>query len=157
MKRALWFVALLAVFAPRAGAQVQDVTFDDPIQITSTTPVAVESISVSGDAPFDVALTAHVYAEGGGFNHERYEIGICKGSASGAFVGRALWRPGDKTVARGPYESDTIAITGFDANVSGSATYVLCVRKFDSGAPDLRLYPRGINATQAPAGTSIRP
>jgi hypothetical protein len=156
MKRALWFLAWFSVVAPHAGAQVQDVTFDDQITITSTTPVAVESIGVSGDAPFDVALTAHVYAEGGGFNHERYEIGICKGSASGALVGSTLWRPGDKTVARGPFEADVIAITGFDANVSGSATYVLCVRKFDSGAPDLRLYPRGINATQAPAGTSLR-
>ena len=156
MKRALWCLAWLSVVALRAGAQVQEVSFDDPVEITSTTPVAVESIHVSGDAPFDVALAAHVYAEGGGFNHDRYTIGICKGSATGAFVGSTLWRPGDKTVARGPYESDTIAVTGFEANVSGSATYVLCVSKFNADAPDLTLYPRGINATQAPAGTSLR-
>jgi hypothetical protein len=156
MKRALWCLAWLSVVAPRAGAQVQERTFDDQIEITSTTPVAVESIHVSGDAPFDVALTAHVYAEGSGFNHDRYEIGICKGSASGAFVGSTLWRPGDKTVARGAFEADSIALTGFEANVSGSATYVLCAGKFNAEARDLTLYPRGINATQAPAGTSLR-
>jgi hypothetical protein len=156
MKRILWCLAWLSVLAPRAGAQVQEISFDDQIEITSTTPVAVESISVSGDAPFDAALTAHVYAEGGGFNHDRYQIGICKGNASGAFVGSTLWRPGDKTVARGDFEADTIAVTGFEANVSGPATYVLCVSKFNSDAPDLTLYPRGINASQAPAGTSLR-
>lgn len=149
-------LASLALAAAPAAAQVQEVGFDDPILVESTAPVAVESIEVTGTSPFDVALTAHVYAEGTGFAHERYEIAIRRGSAAGALVGRAIWRPGDKTVARGYYEGEPIALTGFDAGAAGPTTYVLTASKIEADAPAIRLYPRGLDASAAPAGTSLR-
>ena len=153
MKWVPWIAICLAPAI--ASAQVQETTFGDPITISSTTPVAVESIAVSAAGSYDVALTAHVYAEVTGADGGRYRIGICAGSASGPQVGSALWRPGDRTPRRSPYESDTTTITGFDAGVTGPTTYVLCVSKFDSGSPDLTLYPRGLDAVTAPAGASL--
>lgn len=149
-------LASLVVAAAPAAAQVQEVGFDDPIYVESTTPVALESIEVADEAPFDVALTAHVYAEGTGFAHERYEIALRRGGAAGAVVGSAIWRPGDKTVARGDYEGDAIALTGFDASVASATTYVLTARKIEADAPTIRIYTRGLDASAAPAGTSLR-
>lgn len=155
MKGMQWIAPVLCLGPAIASAQVQETTFGDPVTVDSSAFVAVESIEVSHAGSYDVALTAHVYGELVGSDGGRYRIGICAGSTSGPQVGSALWRPGNRTPARSTYESDTTTITGFAANVTGPATFVLCASKFDSGSPDLTLYPRGLNAVTAPAGTSL--
>lgn len=62
-------VTVLSLSPTDARAQRQDRNFADPITIASTIPVAVTSLVVSSPEPYDVALTAHVYLEGAGFDY----------------------------------------------------------------------------------------
>lgn len=149
------FVLVLLLAAQSARAQVQDLTFNNTIDITSTTPVALATLVVPGSGMADVALSAHVYLEGAGFDYDGYVIAICKDSESGSEVGAAEWRPGDKTPASGVFEADTLLVTGFLRNVPLPASFVLCAYKWVGTSPDITATLRGLNAEAAPAGTTL--
>jgi len=154
LRRRSTSILVLLVLARAARAQLQDVTFDNPVDVTSSTPVAVATLVVPGSGVSDVALTAHVYLEGAGFAYDSYAIRICKDSAAGVEVGEAEWRPGDRTPASGTFEADTVLVTGFDRAVL-PATYVLCANKTGAASPDVTAYVRGFNAETAAAGTTL--
>lgn len=147
---------LNAVTAPAGGrlAGTQTTEFSDTVPLT-TTPALLASVSVDAGTDSDIALTGHVFLEGQGLGGgNRYEIGICRGSASGPMIGRTLWRPPSGAEPTG-YSGDTIAITGFDAGVSGHVTYVLCGMKQSSGDPDSTASLRGLHAVRAPSGEVV--
>ena len=154
MLRRLFILALLLA-AHSVRAQVQDITFNDTVDITSTTPVAVATLAVPGTGLADVALSAHVYLEGAGFDYDSYVIAICKDSESGSEVGAAEWRPGDKTPASGVFEADTLLVTGFLHNVPLPATFTVCAYKWVGTSPDVTASLRGFNAEAAPVGTTL--
>jgi hypothetical protein len=148
-------ILVLLVAAQAARAQVQDVTFANQVVVNSTTPIALATLALPIGSLADVALTAHVYLEGAGFDYDSYVISICKDSASGSEVGVAVWTPGDKTPASGVFEADTLLVTGFERNVTLPATYVVCARKANATSPDVTASVRGFDAEVAPAGTSL--
>lgn len=138
------------------GTRLEGVSDDDGLvevrSIDSATPEALDTVSIDAGAASDVALVAYVTVQGnnlgGGY---RYEIGICRGTAEGPFVGRTLWRP---PLASG-FTADVIAITGFDEERSGDQTYVICASKYDAAAPTLGVSYTGMNAAVALAGTRL--
>ena len=131
----------------------------DTTQISSTSRVAVGTLSVASGEPADLVLTAHLYLEGRAFTHLIYDIGICRDTASGLRVGRTFWRPAE-TASTTSFRGDALVLTGFDSAVSGSATYVLCVGKLHDEAPDITALLHGLSAhllaesTVAPTATS---
>jgi hypothetical protein len=128
------------------GFGTQTHGFSSPVDLTSTTRVAVDSIVTSHPGVYDVRLAAHAYVETSDFDFSRYEVAICRDSAAGYVVGRALWRPNRRTTDEN-FIADAVTVTGFDAGRSGDTTYVLCARKFDGLAPDAYIAMRGLVAT----------
>ena len=148
---------VLCLLAAPARAQFQVTTFDfgSEVEINSTTRVAVATLPVEGSGVRDVALTAHVYLEGAGFDGSQYAVGICRGSATGTLVGFGFWSPGEKTPTSGVFEADTVTVTAFDSSVTLPATYVVCVSKQAASSPAVTAWVRGFNAQTAPPGTRL--
>ena len=155
MKRLLLLPLVAVCFASEGRAQVQEVDFADPVVIDSTARVAVATLAVAGTGVRDVALTAHVYVEGGDFAGNAYGFAICRDSAAGPAVGYTFWRPGDKSPEQIPFESDTVTLTAFDASASLPATYVVCADKVIAGSPAITAHIRGFNADTAAPGTRL--
>lgn len=109
--------------------------------VTSTSYVLIDSITINDTETFDVSLTAYVVLEASGDSPGRYYIDIKVGSISGTTVARGWWRPGSAS----GYQSDTIAFTGFHNGVSGPVTYVLCARKLDSADANALIHQYGLN------------
>ena len=148
MSLRLSLIICTAIVLPGAAqAQVQRTDFDSVV-VTSTSAVAVDSITVDATGTLDVALTAHLYVEGQGFNPGRYDIGLCRGDENGPKVGRIFFRPRE-TAQPASFEGYEVSVTGFDAGVTGPVSYVLCAAKFDESAPDLVISLRGLNAMMA--------
>lgn len=109
--------------------------------VSSTTQVLVGSVYVGDTYSKDVSINAHVVLEASTTSSGgRYEVVIRRGGSSGTIVGQGWWRP---PVASG-YHAETISFTGFDNNISGAYTYYLYARKYDSGAPNAGIGPRGL-------------
>jgi hypothetical protein len=128
------------------GFGTQTLDFSSTVTLTSNTRVAVDSIVTSHPGVYDVRLAAHAYLETMSFDFSRYEVALCRDSAAGPVVGRALWRPNRRTTDTN-FIADTVTLTGFDAGRTGDTTYVLCARKFDGFAPDADIALRGLVAT----------
>jgi hypothetical protein len=122
--------------------------------VDSTSWSQLAAITVAAPSASDLVLTAHVVVGGLGLgNGFAYEFGICKETAGGTLVGDTRWRP-PLTASAGTSSGDTIALTGFDANVSGTLHYLLCARKVDASAPALTALELGLHAVRAPTGTT---
>jgi hypothetical protein len=148
-------ILVLCLASPAVHAQVQNLDLHDTVAITSTTAVAVASVTAQGTGTGDVALSAHVLLEGAGFDYDDYQVAICKDSATGSHVGEAFWTPGDKTPTTQVFEGDTLFVTGFDHSVTLPATYVLCVSKISDTSPDLTAFVYGLSVRSAPVGATL--
>ncbi len=123
------------------GTQVTG--FSSPLTIAATTNLQLASITVPGAPTGTVIFSAHAYLEKSGTTTGRYELSIRSGSCAGTIVGFMFWRPGTTTES---FHGETLSFTGM-GNAVSSTTFVLCGRKFDSGAPDASVNPRGLNAS----------
>jgi hypothetical protein len=125
-------------------AGTQDPTFGNTVSVTSTTHASVGTLVVASGATRDVALTAHLYLERSSSTTGRYVVELRTGDCTGAVVGGTFWRPPTSSES---FQADAIAITGFAPDATSGTTFALCVRKFDSGAPNVTASHVGIIAT----------
>jgi hypothetical protein len=128
----------------------QDTTFDNSVDITSSTFVALASLNIPAVSNVNISFSAHFYAEKSRSASTRYEFQIVKGDcASTDVIGSTFWRPANDGDTGSTFVADVLSMTGFDADVSGPATYTLCGSKFDAGV-DISIGMRGFNAIWTP-------
>jgi hypothetical protein len=139
--------------APPSFAQTQVLDASEPVAITSTTPVVIDSVAVETAGLRDVALVAHLYAEGSDFNGGGYEFRLERTSPSFGVVGTIDWAPAE-ALSASPI-GDTISLVGFDLDQDAPATYRLVGQKIDAGAANLTVTARGIDAIHRNAGTLV--
>jgi hypothetical protein len=123
---------------------VLGVTNSTGVTITTTTATSIASVTISESGTFNVALNAHAAVEISGATISRFQLEIRNTSCTGTILGQAMWRPGG-SASNSTLYANTISLTGFQANVAGPETFVLCARKFDSSFPDALVFYKGLN------------
>lgn len=123
---------------------VDGVNLANSVNITSTTAVSLATLTIAETGTFDVALNAHASVEIRGSTVLRLKLEIRQSTCTGTLLGEAMWRPGG-SASNDSFLTQTQALTGFQADVSGPVTYAFCGRKFESGFPDTLVFYRGFN------------
>lgn len=115
------------------------------INITSTSNVEILALTISDPGTKDVFLTGEVVVETDTIqNGKRYEFSIRKGSITGTMLGRGWWRVTTTTTG---LVAQTITFSAIDKNVTGTETYFLVGRKFDSQSADALVFIYSLNTT----------
>ncbi|MCA9840385.1 MAG: hypothetical protein KC422_25980 [Trueperaceae bacterium] len=131
------------------SAGFQETTFDNEVELASGF-AALGSVSLPVVSNVNVVLNAHVYLEKVRGGSHRYELILVNGDCSSTnILGRTLWRP-DNSGDTGSFYADTLTLTGFDAGVTGPATYTFCGSDFDGGVSATATL-RGLTAVWTPA------
>jgi len=112
------------------------------VSITTTSYTEVASFTISESGNFDAYLSGTLIGEINGDGNGRYDFRINRDAPDGPTVARGWWRPGNA----GSFQAQTFTLNGVDSNQSGSTTYYLSARKFDSGAKDLFIFIYNLNA-----------